>query len=187
MKELTYATTNQYKLSTANAIVQKYTDIMLVGLSGEIIDIPEIQTDSQEEVAIEKARRYYDVIKRPLIAMDYGLFIEGLKGFPGVYTKYVLETIGIDGLIRLVEPLENRAAYTMRTIAYTDGTTVKTFSSRVDGIMQTQKRGTNGRDHDLVLLIPEKGKTIAELTNDEKADLTSSAWKAFAEWIRKHQ
>lgn len=183
MKELIYATTNQYKLSTANAILGKYADITLVGLPGEIPDIPEIQVDSQEEVAIDKARKYYEIIKQPLIVMDSGLFIEDLNGFPGVYTKYALETIGIDGLICLVEPLENRAAYTMRTITYTDGVNVETFTSRVDGVMQTQKQGTNGRDYDLVFLVSGKGKTIAELTDEEKASLTCGAWKDLAGWL----
>lgn len=187
MKKLVYATTNQYKLSTAQAIFKKYSKTILTSLPNNVPDIPEIQADTQEAVAIDKARKCYEIIKQPLIVMDSGLFINGLNGFPGVYTKYALETIGVDGLIRLFEQLENRTAYTMRTIAYIDSSTVKTFSSRYDGIMQTHKRGTNGRDYDLVFFIPEKGKTIAELTDEEKMDLTSGAWKQLAEWIEKNE
>ena len=33
---------------------------------------------------------------------DAGLFVDHLNGFPGVYSAYVLKTIGCDGMLRLM-------------------------------------------------------------------------------------
>ncbi|BCX14209.1 MAG: hypothetical protein KatS3mg085_741 [Candidatus Dojkabacteria bacterium] len=61
--------------------------------------------------------------------MDSGLFIEDLKDFPGVYTKYILETIGEKGLMDLTKNIPNNSAYVQRTIAYTDGEKTEIFQS----------------------------------------------------------
>ena len=53
--------------------------------------------------------------------MDSGLFIKSLKGFPGVYTKYALDTIGIENIVKLLK--DDRGAYTQRTVTYLDGRT----------------------------------------------------------------
>ena len=83
--KLTYATTNPYKLAGANHALAGY-DLELVPLDKNLPDVPEIQSDDQTEVAIDKARKYYELLQQPLVVMDSGLFVESLGGFPGVYT-----------------------------------------------------------------------------------------------------
>ena len=43
-----------------------------------------------------------------MIIEDAGLFIEGLKGFPGVYSAYVQKTLGNPGILKLMEGVEDR-------------------------------------------------------------------------------
>jgi len=55
-------------------------------------DYPEIQADSLREVAqfgIDHLITHYDITD-PIIIDDSGLFVNGLNGFPGVYSAYVL-------------------------------------------------------------------------------------------------
>ena len=92
---ITYATTNKYKLAGANQALLG-VGLTLTAPDRELPYVPEIQSDSQEEVSIDKAQKYYELLKNPLVVMDSGLFIKSLKGFPGVYTKYALDTIGIE-------------------------------------------------------------------------------------------
>ena len=122
---ITYATTNKYKLAGANQALLG-AGLTLTAPDRELPDVPEIQSDSQEEVSIDKAQKYYELLKSPLVVMDSGLFIKSLKGFPGVYTKYALDTIGIENIVKLLR--DDRGAYTQRTVTYLDGLEIKTFT-----------------------------------------------------------
>jgi non-canonical purine NTP pyrophosphatase (RdgB/HAM1 family) len=182
-KVILYATTNTYKLLAANTALKAF-DVTLENLPDNFPDVPEIQADTQEEIAFDKAKKYFDLIKRPLIAMDFGFFIVGLNGFPGVYTKHTIKTIGVDGLITLAGQLKDRTAYTQRTIVYIDGTTEKAFSSRCPGTIVLDKKGTNGRDYDLVFRVDANSKTLAEMDEVEKAAVSGEAWRNFGTWFR---
>ncbi len=50
-----YATTNKYKLAGANNALRG-TDVKLVAPKQELPDVPEIQSDSQEAVSVDKAK-----------------------------------------------------------------------------------------------------------------------------------
>ena len=47
----------------------------------------EIQSNSLDEIAKQKAKDAYRKIVRPLIVEDTGLFIDSLSGFPGPYSS----------------------------------------------------------------------------------------------------
>ena len=115
--------------------------------------------------------------------MDSGLFIEGLKGFPGVFTKYTIEAIGEDGLIKLTEDLQDKKAYVQRTIAYYDGKELKIFLSKGYGEIISQKRGDNGYNYDLIFYVPEKNKTLAEMTSTEQVEVWGDSWDKLGEWL----
>ena len=81
---------------------------------------PEIQADTLQEVA----RFGIDYlisscnIRDPVLIDDSGLFIEGLNGFPGVYSRYVLNTIGYRGILSIMKGMDNRKAYFETSLAY---------------------------------------------------------------------
>ncbi|MDQ5875907.1 MAG: non-canonical purine NTP pyrophosphatase, partial [Thermoproteota archaeon] len=60
----------------------------------------EIQSDSLEEIAREKAKAAFAKVKRQIIVEDDGLFIDSLSGFPGQYSSFVFKTIGNDGILK---------------------------------------------------------------------------------------
>jgi len=181
--KLIYATSNKLKLQLAQQSLDSF-GITLVDCAWQV---PEIQSMSQEAVAIDKARKLYKLVHKPLVAMDSGLFVETLDGFPGVYTKDIMQQIGIDGLLQLTAAHKKNKAYTQRTIAYTDGKIVKTFSSKCEGEIIPDKRGSNGRDYDLIFYLPKKKKTLAELSDVDKSKLTGEAWQQFGKWFTKYQ
>jgi inosine/xanthosine triphosphate pyrophosphatase family protein len=51
---------------------------------------------------------------------DAGLKIEALNGFPGPYTKYVMDTIGAAGILRLMASVENRHVHFEQVLGYAD-------------------------------------------------------------------
>ncbi|PID31571.1 hypothetical protein CR983_00295 [Candidatus Saccharibacteria bacterium] len=179
---LVYATTNQHKLAGANQALTE-ADLTFVAPKLSLPDLPEIQSDDQKAVSVDKARKYYDLLKCPLVVMDSGLFVEALRGFPGVYTKYALDTIGIANIIRLLD--SNTNAYTQRTVTYFDGIEPTTFTLKVPGHLSTQPRGDNGRDYDKYFVVDGADKTIAEMSTVEKTEITAKVWRDLAAWLRK--
>lgn len=184
--ELLYATTNMHKLRGANRALVG-TGIELVPPSIDLPDVPEIQSDDQTEVSVDKAIKHHALLRCPVVVMDSGLFIKPLGGFPGVYTKYALNVLGMDKLVDLVRDIEKPVAFTQRTIAYFDGATLKTFSSKVAGALVREPRGINGRNYDKYFVVDGKNKTIAELSDDEQTALIAPVWQEFAAWVNKHK
>lgn len=177
--DLIFVTTNRHKIRSAQLVLAKY-DMNIIGIS---VVVPEIQGVSSKEIIKDKVKKCYQVVKKPLIAMDSGLFIDSLAGFPGVYTKFVLETIGEDGLIKLTKDIKPCRAYVQRMIGYTDGRETQTFSSRGYGEIIAEKRGNNGINYDLIFYLPEKGKTLAELSDKEKVEVWGDAWDQLGLWL----
>ena len=184
--KLLYATTNIHKLRGANRALAG-TGIELMPPSIDLPDVPEIQSDDQTEVSVDKAIKYHALLRCPVVVMDSGLFIEPLGGFPGVYTKYVLDVLGIDKLVDLARNIEKPVAFAQRTITYFDGVTLKTFSSKVTGILVREPRGMNGRNYDKYFVADGKDKTIAELSDEEQTALIAPVWQEFAAWVNKHK
>ena len=175
--DLIYATTNKHKFAGAKQALAG-TDINLIAPDETLPDVPEIQSDDQQAVSVDKALKYYDLLKRPLVVMDSGLFINELGGFPGVYTKYALDTIGIDRIVQLLGGAAR--AYTQRTITYFDGGEPRTFTLKIHGTLLKNPRGNNGHNYDKYFLPENKNKTLAEMTDEEKAELTAVVWQELA-------
>ena len=69
------------------------------------IDLPEIQGDTVADICRAKTAEAFRLAPQlaPFVVQDSGFAIHALRGFPGPYTKYVLSTIGVDGLMKLME------------------------------------------------------------------------------------
>lgn len=67
---LTYITGNKHKFETA----QRFLKLQGIEITQEELGIDEIQSDSIEEVAQDKAKKAYDLLKNPcLLAIQVGM------------------------------------------------------------------------------------------------------------------
>lgn len=131
------------------------------------LEIPEFRDNDVGVIAEEKARYAWDALRCPLIVDDTGFFVSALNGFPGPYAAYVLDTIGMEGILRLLEGAEDRSAYFETAIAYADGEgTVRVFRGVVEGTI-VSPRGEQGFGYDPIFSV--EGRTFAERTIEEKA------------------
>lgn len=173
-------TGNKNKFNELNEIAKEY-NIQL-----EMINLPkfEIQADTLEEIVKYSAALVYSMIKEPIILEDSGLFIEALNGFPGPYTKYVRETIGIDGILKLMKNVENRRAYFKTALAYADESEVRIFTGEVYGEISYEARGDKGFGFDPIFIPNGCKKTFAELDIHEKNKYShrSKAFRKFLEY-----
>ncbi|MBS7614861.1 XTP/dITP diphosphatase [Candidatus Bathyarchaeota archaeon] len=154
------------------------------------IKVSEIQDDDVENVAKTSAKEAAKTSGLPIIVEDAGLFIEALNGFPGPYSKFVYNTIGLKGVLRLLGNEQKRAAYFKSVVAFCDSEgTVETFSGIVEGIIANKIRGTSGFGFDPIFEPKGKlGKTFGEMSIEEKSSIShrSQALRKFAKWYRKN-
>jgi XTP/dITP diphosphohydrolase len=179
MKRITLISGNENKIREISLILKKY-DIELEAFD---LDIYEIQADNLEEIALYCARQAFQILKKPLIIEDSGLFIEALKGFPGPYTSYAYKTIGNEGIIKLMKDEKNRKATFKTVIAYKDQIIEKIFIGEVEGKISENIKGL-GWGFDPIFIPQNHFKTYGEMSVEEKNEIShrSKAVSKFAEW-----
>src|SRR5487761_1792432 len=106
MREIYFITSNVGKAASLNRLLnaKRYTVIQ------KNIEIPEIQSDTALEIATYKAKFAYESLGKPVIVQDSAFHINALSGFPGPYIKYTNETIGIEGILHLMNGIDDRTA-----------------------------------------------------------------------------
>ena len=112
--DILFASSNEHKYEEAEEILAEF------GIELEFFqtDLMEIQSNSLSEIALQKALNAYEKCKKPGIVEDDGLFIDSLSGFPGPYSSYIFDTIGNNGILKLLG--DNRNAQFVAIIAFCD-------------------------------------------------------------------
>jgi XTP/dITP diphosphohydrolase len=130
MNKINFITSNQGKVkSLENSLKLNNIDVLVCAQN---LDIMEPQFDTVHEVSKFKALKAFEVLKEPVLVEDGGFSVFELKGFPGVYTKYVLKTLGADGILKLMSGIENRTAKFIG---------VATFINKDGDIFQFEREG----------------------------------------------
>lgn len=131
------------------------------------VEYEEVQADTTEEVSLKSCIAVSKLLDLPFFLEDSGLYIESLGGFPGPYSSYVLKTIGLEGILRLLEPKEKRALFTTVVSLFTDGKVLQ-FSGILNGSIATQPSGQNGFGYDPIFIPESSKRTLAEISLEEK-------------------
>ena len=160
-----------------------------VGVSIE----PEENGTTFEENSRIKAVAIMEATGLPAIADDSGLVVEALDGAPGVYSaRYGGE--GLDDtdrwqlLLKNMEGKENRACKFVSVIccAFPDGTQLMA-RGEVHGVVAQGPSGEGGFGYDPIFWLPEQGKSMAELTAEEKNQIShrGNALRVFKKELEK--
>jgi XTP/dITP diphosphohydrolase len=73
-------------------------------------------------------------------------------------------------------------------LARTDGRILHVAEGEVEGIVAPEPRGSNGFGYDPMLFYPPLGRTFAEMSQDEKAEVShrGRASRLMHDWIGAH-
>lgn len=187
VKELVLATRNKDKEKELAALLAD-VGIVLRTLA-EFPDAPAVIEDGAtcEANAVKKAVAIARYTGLPAVADDTGLEVEALGGRPGVHAaRYAGEGVTYEDnwrkLLRDLEgvPREKRQArfVTVAALAEPNGL-VRTATGLLEGSIAEQPAGTQGFGYDPVFYVPELGRTLAELSSEEKNRISHRA-RAFA-------
>ena len=164
-KEIIFVTTNKGKIASAQ---KELENIKVLPIEAELI---EPRSDDIREIAKQKVMQAYSIVKQPCIALDSGFFIPALNGFPRAYVNHMLDTIGIDGILKLMDGVENRACEFRSCLAYYDGEEMRLFESKSPGVIAEKIRGSDNENSwsDLwYIFIPRHfRKTMAEFDEED--------------------
>lgn len=176
MKEFVLATRNRHKgEELASLLGDRGSRIRTLA---EFPGSPEVEEDGEtcEANAIKKAVEIARATGMTAVADDTGLEVDALGGRPGVFAaRYAGEQATYeDNCRKLLQelagvPHERRTArfLTVAAVASPDGD-VQTTRGVLEGLITEACRGERGFGYDPVFYVPELGKTLAELTPEEK-------------------
>lgn len=178
MTTITFASTNRNKFQEIRSILAAHN----ISVDFAQINIIEVQSDSLDEIAKEKAKNAFMQINKPVIVEDDGLFIDSLNGFPGQYSSHAFNTIGNEGIMKLLAGSSDRSASFHSLISYHDDQRHLIFQGRVDGKI-SEKITEGGWGYDPIFVPAGVDLTFAQLK--EKKNEYSHRKKAldnFARW-----
>lgn len=186
LEEVILATKNDGKIKEFKSLLRGNIG-NLISLR-ELESIPEVLESGKTyaENALKKARAACGHFKKACLADDSGLEVDALDGRPGVFSsRYGGNGTNDKGNIRkLLSELhgnDNRRASFVCNLALVcpDGREI-IVEGRCDGILLHEPRGECGFGYDPVFFIPELGKTMAELSLEEKNGLSHRAMAVYA-------
>ena len=169
------ATSNRHKLEEFAALLSGAQLATPADLG--IPFAPEEGGSSFFENASIKARALFDATGQPALADDSGLCVDALGGAPGVHSA----RFGSEGgaaltdaqrNVLLLSKMKGEANRTCRFVCclvlYLGEGRFVAAQETLEGVLLDEPRGTGGFGYDPVVFLPELGKSVAELSAEEK-------------------
>ena len=141
-----------------------------ISMESTAIDLVEIQSDNPEDIVIDKAKRAYEHIGKPVVVEDVAAGLDKFGGLPGPYIKYFVKELGGDALHKIASSDAGPGTVTC-TVAYYDGNSVITAKGVVHGTI-VPPRGDDAFSFDVVFVPDGEIQTFAEMTAEKKNSLS---------------
>ena len=156
-----FATKNKNKLREVNEILGR-------NLEQISVELFEPQGVDVEVVVREKAEDAFHKTGKFVLVEDTSLEFTAWNGLPGTLIKWFLETVGNEGILRMLASETNRKAIAKTAVGFFDGTQTHVFVGSISGTIPETVRGTGGFGWDPIFLPEGNSKSFAEMTADEK-------------------
>ena len=157
------------------------------------LDLIEPQADTAKEIARVKAHQAWEQLHQPVLVDDSSFHITALNGFPGPYIKPMLQTVGISGILRLMEGYEDRSAAFISSLVYIDKDGVEysfdddPYTGTIALAASTKKETSAWSDLHQIFIPTGCDKVLAELSKDQHTNVQPDrvdSYTKFTEWMR---
>lgn len=156
-----FATKNANKLREVNEILGR-------SLEQIAVELYEPQGLDVAEVIREKAEDAFRKTGKSVLVEDTALEFRAWNGLPGALIKWFLETVGNEGLLKMLAGVENRRAVAKTAVGFFDGNKAHVFVGEIDGTIPETIRGSSGFGWDPIFIPDGFDKSFAEMTSEEK-------------------
>ena len=182
--EIIFVTHNKGKIASAQRALKN------VNLKIFEYELEEPRSDDIKYISKYKVEQAYKIVNKPCISLDCGFWIDELNGFPRAFVNFALETIGIQGILKLMEGKDNRKCRFTECLSYYDGNELKQFMGYHEGFLSEKVLGKDTSDKwsELWYIYIPYGydKTLAQMTEEERENRirnkSVSSMEEFAKW-----
>lgn len=178
---LYFVTSNDGKYDDVSWYVNRYEPA--IQLQQVKVELQEIQTSDHRQIAIEKAKYAWNIIKKPLIVDDSGIYFDRYDNFPGPFLKFVYYGLGLNGMLKLLEG-DNRATFRWYIVCAYGPNDFEVFEGKCEGILITpnhlEVRWPHLRVADIFIPTDMHKSPFKEKT---KVDYQYRAIKKFFRWL----
>jgi XTP/dITP diphosphohydrolase len=170
-----FATGNAHKRTELAAILAPH-EVRIPRDAGLDFD-PEETGATFLDNALIKARALFDLVRAPVVADDSGLCVDALGGRPGVLSARYgsengakLEAAERNALLlrEVGEARDRKARFVCAMVLLLSHDRFFVVQETLEGQLIHGERGSGGFGYDPVLYLPERGLTVAELSDEEK-------------------
>jgi len=178
--EILFATGNEHKITEASRLLTPlgHTVSPLL-IAGRAPEFEEPQADELYPVAKAKITQARLMVRgtphenSAILVEDSGLFIDTLSGFPGPFSSYVENSIGLRGILRLLSDKENRGAE-YRAVAILESENAEYDATGVcRGSISLELLGKGGFGYDPIFVPDEDdGRTFGQMSEEEKSAIS---------------
>jgi XTP/dITP diphosphohydrolase len=175
--EIIVATANAHKLAELSLLFPGHRLLRPIDVGFPDFDVEETGSTFQAN-ALLKAEALRRLVGRPVLADDSGLAVRALGGGPGVFSarygsedgKTKLESAERNAyLLRKLEGVGERAcAFVCCLVLSLSDERHFSVQETLEGVLLEAPRGQGGFGYDPVVYLPELGKSVAELSSEEK-------------------
>ena len=137
MEEVVFVTHNKGKIESAKKQLEEI-DFKIFEY-----ELEEPRSDDIRYISKYKVTEAYKLVKKPCISLDCGFWIDELNGFPRAFVNFALETIGIKGILKLMEGKENRNCRFTECLSYYDGKELHQFMGKHEGTLSEKELGND--------------------------------------------
>lgn len=194
MTTIIFATTNSGKITSLRKSLDR-AGLQDIKIEARSLNLIEPQADSCEEVASSKAQQAYRLLGAPVLVDDSSFHITALGGFPGVYAKYMNDTLGAEGIVDFMKGKADRSAHFAGVLVYVDeqgerhmfhaspyhGTIAETIGTMKDGVAWSVLHK---------IFIPTgSNKVMGEMSSEDfaKVKTDDGRYGKFAVWLKDRQ
>ena len=181
LARLVLATANAGKVRELRALIAEWGAIEVLSLADVTpVVMPEESGETYVENAVLKARAVASATGLPALADDSGIEVDALGGAPGVRSARYAATDAARNarlLAALHDVPEERRTARYRAVvalAFPDGT-VLTAEGSCEGRIAHEPRGSGGFGYDPIFIATELGRTVGEVSDEEKARVSHRA------------
>ncbi|GAV55451.1 hypothetical protein ZYGR_0AV00820 [Zygosaccharomyces rouxii] len=185
MVEIVFVTGNANKLKEVQMLLAPEEGVSPpFTLTNNALDLLEVQDASLEAIGIAKCKQAVQELGKgqPVFVEDTALRFDEFNGLPGAYIKWFLKSMGLDKIVKLLEPFGNKGAEAVTTIVYADEQgQFHTFQGITRGKIVPSRGPTTFGWDSIFEPLEGNGKTYAEMEKTYKNQI-SHRGKAFQEF-----
>jgi XTP/dITP diphosphohydrolase len=177
MNEIIVATANEHKKKELSKIFGdniKLLSLNDIEFKGKIIENGKTFIDN----SLIKCRAIYKAFKKPVLADDSGICTEALLGAPGVFSarfggEKLTDRERNHYLLKLLKKHENKkASFVCALSLFINPNNIIIVQEELCGMIIDESRGDKGFGYDPIFYLPELKKTVAELSEEEKNEIS---------------